>query len=169
NTGQIVLQAKYFGDIVKKLPGDFIELVIEDSTVLKIMSETACFNLNGLDANEYPQLPKIEEEQVIKIPTDLLKGIIRQTVFAISNSETRPILTGVHLQLENNELICTATDSHRLAQQKVTVQDIPQNTILNVVIPGKSLLELSKILDEKNELVEMVMTDSQVLFKTRHI
>ena len=71
-----------------------------------------------LDAEEYPHLPQIEEENVFKIPTDLLKAMIRQTVFAVSTSETRPILTGVNWKVENNELNCIATDSHRLAHKK---------------------------------------------------
>ena len=84
--------------------------------------ETSEFNLIGLDAEEYPHLPQIEEENVFKIPTDLLKAMIRQTSFAVSTSETRPILTGVNWKVENNELICIATDSHRLALRKAKIE-----------------------------------------------
>lgn len=126
------------------------------------------FRLNGLNADEYPRLPQIEEENVFQIPADLLKTIIRQTVFAVSTSETRPILTGVNWKVENNELVCTATDSHRLAMRKVKIE-AGHAVSYNVVIPGKSLNELSKILDDGSAPVDIVITANQVLFKAEHL
>jgi DNA polymerase-3 subunit beta len=166
--GSIVLQARFFAEIVKKLPQDTVEIEVQNQFVTVIRSGKTEFNLNGLDAEEYPRLPQIKEENVFKIPTDLLKNLIRQTVFAVSTSETRPILTGVNWRVENSELICIATDSHRLALRKAKVE-MENNQSYNVVIPGKSLNELSKILDDSNELVEIVITENQVLFKTKHL
>lgn len=166
--GSIVLQARFFSEIVKKLPQDTVEIEVQDPFVTIIRSGKTEFSLNGLDAEEYPRLPQIKEEHVFKLPTDLLKTIIRQTVFAVSVSETRPILTGVNWRVENGELICIATDSHRLALRKAKVE-MDHSLSYNVVIPGKSLNELSKILDDSNESVEIVMTENQVLFKTKHL
>ena len=98
----------------------------------------------------------------------MLKTLIRQTVFAVSTSETRPILTGVNWKVENDELTCIATDSHRLAMRKAKIEN-QINGIYNVVIPGKSLNELSKILDDSNELIEIVITENQVLFKAKNL
>ncbi|MRQ95701.1 DNA polymerase III subunit beta, partial [Bacillus anthracis] len=123
----------------------------------------------GLDSAEYPLLPQIEEHHVFKIPTDLLKHMIRQTVFAVSTSETRPILTGVNWKVYNSELTCIATDSHRLALRKAKIEGIVDEFQANVVIPGKSLNELSKILDESEEMVDIVITEYQVLFRTKHL
>ncbi|WP_374718726.1 DNA polymerase III subunit beta [Parageobacillus toebii] len=167
-TGSIVLQARFFSEIVKKLPQNTIEIEVQPNFLTVIRSGKAEFSLNGLDAEEYPRLPQIEEENVFKIPTDLLKTIIRQTVFAVSTSETRPILTGVNWRIENGELICTATDSHRLALRKAKIETENQQSY-NVVIPGKSLNELSKILDDSNDPVDIVITANQILFKTKHL
>ncbi|MCD7035279.1 DNA polymerase III subunit beta [Metabacillus sp. GX 13764] len=166
--GSIVLQARFFSEIVKKLPMDAVEITVENHLNAVIRSGKAEFNLNGLDAEEYPQLPQIEENNVFRIPTDLLKTMIRQTVFAVSASETRPILTGVNWRLENGELICVATDSHRLGMRKAPVESDAASAH-NVVIPGKSLNELNKLLDDSNELVDIVVTENQVLFKTRNL
>jgi DNA polymerase III subunit beta len=166
--GSIVLPARFFGEIVKKLPKETVEIEVQNQFLTIIRSGKAEFNLNGLDAEEYPRLPQIEEENVFKIPTDLLKTIIRQTVFAVSTSETRPILTGVNWKVENNELICIATDSHRLALRKAKIETESEASY-NVVIPGKSLNELSKILDDTTELVDIVITENQILFKTKHL
>ncbi|WP_141434450.1 DNA polymerase III subunit beta [Bacillus sp. 03113] len=168
STGSIVLQAKFFSEIVKKLPTDQVEIEVENNYQTVIRSGKSEFNLNGLDAEEYPHLPQIEEENVFKIPTDLLKAMIRQTVFAVSTSETRPILTGVNWKVSQNELICIATDSHRLALRKAIIETESDDSY-NVVIPGKSLNELSKILDDNQEMVQIVITNNQVLFKTKHL
>ncbi|WP_226668588.1 DNA polymerase III subunit beta [Metabacillus litoralis] len=166
--GSVVLQAKFFSEIVKKLPKDIVEIEVGNHHSTTIRSGKAEFSLNGLDAEEYPHLPQIEEENIFKIPTDLLKAMVRQTVFAVSTSETRPILTGVNWKLENGELICIATDSHRLALRKAMIDSEKLETY-NVVIPGKSLSELSKILDDTNELIEIVITENQVLFKAKNL
>ncbi|MFZ0443676.1 MAG: DNA polymerase III subunit beta [Bacillus sp. (in: firmicutes)] len=166
--GSIVLQARFFSDMVKKLPSDFVEIEVQNHLQTVIRSGNSEFDLIGLDAEEYPHLPQIEEENVFKIPTDLLKAMIRQTSFAVSTSETRPVLTGVNWKVENNELYCIATDSHRLAQRKAKVEmETPAN--YNVVIPGKSLNELSKILADSSESIEIVITENQILFKAKHL
>lgn len=167
-SGAIVLNARFFGEIIKKLPMETVEIEVHNNFQTTIRSGKAEFNLNGLDAEEYPHLPLIEEENIIKIPADLLKSLIRQTVFAVSTSETRPILTGVKLEVRNEELTCIATDSHRLAMRKAPVES-KLTDATSVVIPGKSLNELSKILDDNNEIIEMVITENQVLFKGKNL
>ena len=167
-SGAIVLNARFFGEIIKKLPMETVEIEVHNNFQTTIRSGKAEFNLNGLDAEEYPHLPLIEEENIIKIPADLLKSLIRQTVFAVSTSETRPILTGVKLEVQNEELTCIATDSHRLAMRKAPVES-KLTDATSVVIPGKSLNELSKILDDNNEIIEMVITENQVLFKGKNL
>ncbi|PEJ58688.1 DNA polymerase III subunit beta [Bacillus sp. AFS002410] len=169
--GSIVLNARYFSDIVKKLPADFVELESDSNYVTTIRAGKTEFSLNGFDSEEYPLLPQIEEHETISISADLLKFMIRQTVFAVSTSETRPILTGVNWKIENDELTCIATDSHRLAlrQAKIDGGLISSDFKASVVIPGKSLNEFSKILDDNSEKVEIVLTEHQALFKTKHI
>ncbi|QHA90004.1 MULTISPECIES: DNA polymerase III subunit beta [Bacillales] len=168
--GSIVLQARFFSDIVKKLPGDQVEIEVHDSLTTRIRSGSSEFNLNGLDPEEYPRLPEVEAQEGFQIQADLLKNIIRQTVFAVSTSETRPVLTGVNWKLEDGELNCTATDSHRLALRTVKVEPNGNDlSFSNVVIPGKSLSELSKIIDDNEELVDITVTENQILFKSNHI
>ncbi|WP_102273351.1 DNA polymerase III subunit beta [Cytobacillus massiliigabonensis] len=166
--GAIVLQAKFFSEIVKKLPTDTVEIHVENQLQTVIRSGKSEFKLNGLDADEYPHLPQIKEENIFKIPTDLLKAMIRQTVFSVSTSETRPILTGVNWKVGNGELTCVATDSHRLALRKAKIETEADESY-NVVIPGKSLGELSKILDDNNDLIDIVITENQVLFKAKNL
>lgn len=166
--GSIVLQARYFPDIVRKLPEKTVEIEADSDLKVTIRSGKAEFNLNGQDAEEYPQLPRLQTNESFEIQTDLLKHLIKQTVFAISTMETRPILTGVNLKLENSTLTFTATDSHRLASREIPVEE---STIefSSIVVPGKSLNELYKILDDTEETVDISITNNQIVFRTQHL
>ncbi|MEW9675358.1 DNA polymerase III subunit beta [Lentibacillus sp. L22] len=166
--GSIVLQAKYFPEIVRKLPENTVEIEADDNLKVTIRSGKAEFSLNGQDAEEYPPLPRLQTDNSFQIPTDILKNLIKQTVFAVSAMETRPILTGVNLQLKNSTLSFNATDSHRLASRDVPVADTTIE-FSNVVVPGKSLTELNKILADSDEPVELSVTNNQILFRTNHL
>lgn len=166
--GSIVIQAKYFVDIIQKLPESTVTITADENLKVTITSGQAKFNLNGQDAADYPQLPKLHTEDSFQIPSDLLKGMIRQTVFAISTMETRPILTGVNMTLKDGQLNFTATDSHRLAQKQIPLQDATQQ-FSNLVVPGKSLNELNKILPDSDEPVEISAKSNLILFKTKNV
>ncbi|WP_054703494.1 DNA polymerase III subunit beta [Bacillus sp. JCM 19041] len=164
--GSIVLQSKYFSEIVKKLPGDTIEIQVHDQFAATIRSGSSVFTLNGLDPDEYPRLPELKEDLIFSIPQDMLRNVIRQTVFAVSTQETRPVLTGVNIETGEGGLICSATDSHRLAMRKAKIEFQSDDLhFQNVVIPGKSLQELSKILEDTSDPAEIVVTENQILFK----
>lgn len=165
--GSIVLQARMLHEIVRKLPTNQVEIEVGAGLQTIIRSGKSEFHLIGSDANEYPQLPELANNEQFSIPSDLLKTVIRETVFAVSTSESRPVLTGVHWQTKEEQLVCVATDSHRLARRKVTVENVPVGQ--NVVIPGKSLNELNKILDDSTDLVNVALTSQQVLFKTNEV
>ncbi|WP_213421982.1 DNA polymerase III subunit beta [Bhargavaea massiliensis] len=166
--GSIVLQAKYFNEIVRKLPTNDIEIEVSGHLQTHIRSGKSEFHLIGSDAEDYPQLPEIDDDRHFAIPADLLKSIIRETVFAVSASESRPVLTGVHWQVQEGELVCVATDSHRLARRKTRLENAPEDDY-SVVIPGKSLQELNKILGDSNEPVGITMSNKQVLFRAGHV
>ncbi|MDY0394724.1 DNA polymerase III subunit beta [Virgibacillus halophilus] len=166
--GSIVLHARYFPDIVRKLPENKVAFEADDNMKVTIRSGRAEFNLNGQDAEEYPQLPIVQTDQSFDMPIALLKTMIKQTSFAVSTMETRPILTGVNVTLENNNLNFTATDSHRLASKDLPVEATGMQ-FSNIVIPGKSINELYKILDDSEENVEISVTNNQILFKTKHL
>jgi DNA polymerase-3 subunit beta len=168
-TGDIVLPGRIFGDIVRKLPGEQVDLMVNDRFQTIICSEQAKFQLNGLDPEEYPRLPKLPREQEFTMPADLLKSIIRQTVFAVATNEARGVLTGVQWQLEGGILTCVATDSHRLSRRQVQVEGSEDLHLKNVVIPGKSMNELAKTLADSSGYVDMIVSDNQILVKNKHL
>lgn len=161
-TGAIVLP-RIFNDVVKKLPETIMTIEVTENFQTVIKSGQSEFKINGLDANTYPPLPEIQAQKPLQLPADILKQIINQTVFAVSNQESRPILTGVHLTLKDKQLLAVATDSHRLAQRQIAVS-VDDDMQVDVTIPGKSLMELARSIADDTENIEIRIAENQVLF-----
>ncbi|MCC4395454.1 DNA polymerase III subunit beta [Limosilactobacillus reuteri] len=164
DTGAIVLPARFFSDIVKKLPDKKVTIEVTSDFQADITSGSAKFQINGQDAENFPHLPEIETNKSVTLPNDILKEVIRQTVIAVSKQESRPILAGVHMTLKDGVLTAVATDSHRLAQRKVVLENIDNGIDFDVIIPGKSMEELSGMISDVHEDVQMQVTENQVLF-----
>lgn len=163
--GSIVLQARFFSEIIRRLPEDEFTLEVIEQNQVEITSGKANFTVNGLDADNYPHLPVIDTQNQIQIPVHVLNKLISETVFSVSQHESRPILTGVHFVLSNQTLLAVATDSHRLSQRKIPLENT--NDAFDIVIPGKSLTELSRSLTDEEEVITIRIMDNQVLFETK--
>lgn len=163
--GAIVLSARYLSEIVRKLPDSSVEMEVKPNYLTVIRSGSSEFNLHGLHAEEFPRLPQVSGNQVFSIPALVLKEMIRQTVAAVSTEEIRPVLTGVVMSLKDGQLNFVATDSHRLAQRGAAVEAPAELSFANVIVPGKSLSELGRLLPDNDVLVDVVIADNQILFK----
>ncbi|WP_099974103.1 DNA polymerase III subunit beta [Lactobacillus terrae] len=161
STGSIVLPARFFSEIIKKLPGDTLTLEVTNNNQTVISSGVSEFTINGLDANSYPHLPEVETSEQLTIPTDLFKEVVSQTVIAVSTQESRPVLTGVNFILNSEGLTLVATDSHRLSQRKI---DITSDEAYSFIIPGKSLSELIKTVSDSIKEIKVAISENQVLF-----
>ena len=167
NEGSIIIQSKYILDIIRKMPSDVINFELMDGLKIKISSDNSQYDLNCLDPKEYPSLKLEEVERPIVIKGNVFKSIISQTAFAISTQELRPLLTGLNFKIVGDLLECIATDSYRLAKKNIKL-DIPVEDEINIVIPGKNIMELDKIITE-DENVEMHVFSNKVLFKYKNI
>ncbi|MFF2092078.1 DNA polymerase III subunit beta [Paenibacillus sp. NPDC058174] len=167
--GNVVLPAKFFVEIVKKLPSDNVEIEVGSHFQTSIRSGSTDIQMVGLDPEEFPILPSIEENELFQMPGDLLKSMIRQTVLAASTNEQTPILTGVLWGLHEQQLKFVATDRHRLASRTAHAETAMDYRFHNVVIAAKTLNELSKLIPEQNGLVDIVVADNQVLFKIGNV
>lgn len=159
--GAIILPARFFGEIVKRLPEDNMTVTIEDLQAT-ITSGASEFTINGLDAATYPQLPEISSDRSLTLKADTFRQIIGQTVIAVSTQESRPILTGVHISIQNGTLVAVATDSHRLAQRSIDLEGV--TTDADFIVPGRSLTELGRMLTDDVTETELRIADNQVLF-----
>ncbi|MDA8353605.1 MAG: DNA polymerase III subunit beta [Firmicutes bacterium] len=167
--GSVVLPGRIFSDIVRKLPGDEVEWVVDDRWKTVLRSEQAQFELKGLDPEEYPRLPQFQEDQMFSLPSDLLKSMIRQTGFAVSTSEARGVLTGVLWRMEEGRLTFVATDSHRLSRRQADVEAPEGLTVENMVVPGKSQSELGKILADRTGWVDVILSENQMMVRADNL
>jgi DNA polymerase-3 subunit beta len=167
--GGVVLTAKFFVDIIKKMPADQITIDTNEQFLTLLQSGKAELQIMGLDPEEFPVLAQIEGSQVIQVTSELLKTQIKRTLFAVSTTESTPILTGILWTLKENQLKFVATDRHRLSQSEATLPESSEEELKNVVISGQNLNELLKLLPDQNTLIDMVVTDNQILFRLGRI
>ncbi len=165
--GSIIIQSKFILDIIRKLPSNIVNFELMDGLKIRISSDNSKYDLNCLDPKEYPSMKLEESDTPIIIKGDIFKSIINQTSFAISTQELRPLLTGLNFKIVGDIFECIATDSYRLAKKTISL-DVPSDQDINIVIPGKNIIELDKIIvDDEN--VEMHVFSNKVLFKYKNL
>ncbi|WP_294891635.1 DNA polymerase III subunit beta [uncultured Lactobacillus sp.] len=168
STGSVVLPARFFSEIIRRLPGKEFSLEVKESFQTQIISENSEFTINGLDANNYPRLPEIPDESSFVISGKTFREIINETQFAVATQESRLVLTGVHFTFSPDKIHAVATDSHRLSSRALTLENGPQ-TKTDLIIPGKSLLELARIIGETDPEIKVCPGENQVLFEIGNI
>lgn len=163
NEGCIALEAKIFSEIIRRMPGEVIEISTDENYMTSIISEKSKFQIAGQSGQDFPALPDVDKVNACTINQTDLKEMIRQTIFSVAQDETRPILTGEMLQVKNNSLNMVAVDGYRISYRKMELSN--ENDDIEVVIPGRTLGEINKILSsEENETVDIYFSDKHVLF-----
>ena len=166
--GSIVIGGKYIVEIIKKLPNCNITIEVMDGNKMIVSTDNTEFNLNGINSNEFPNLDLSETKEPIILKTTLIKKIIAQTFFATSKNESRPLLTGINFRIVGNLMEVIATDSYRLAKKTIVLDTNIQDEI-NIVIPGRNLLELDKIIGEGDDSLELHIFENKILFKYKNL
>ena len=161
--GSTVVNAIMFSEIIRKLPDTEISISLNDKNLLEIECEGSLYKLATMNPEEFPELPKIEVEKSIEIDQNVLKNMIRKTIFAVSTEESRPIFTGCFFFVENNKLNLVAVDGFRLALRSIFLNK--QTNDFSAVIPGKTLNEVNKIISDSFEPVKIGISKNQALFE----
>ncbi|MBQ3436219.1 MAG: DNA polymerase III subunit beta, partial [Bacilli bacterium] len=126
--GSIIIQGKYILDIIRKLPDDFVNIEVIDELKILIYTKNSEFNLNGIDKKEYPNIDLSVSKNKIEIDGDIFKEIVRETAFAASYEEAKPVLTGINFNIVGDTLEVNSTDSYRLARKIVKLsKDVEEN------------------------------------------
>jgi len=166
-TGEVLIPGRVFVDFIRKLDKGIIEISVIDNSVLKIHSNNTDLSLNLQNVDDYPEINFVMSDKPIKLESKIMRSIIKQTTFATSNIENRPILTGVNIKVDGNNLTAIATDSFRLSQKSINIKDSFDE--MNVVIPGRSLDELIKILETDLEEILIHLNHKTILFEYGNI
>lgn len=164
--GKAVVPGRFFIDIIRKINSNKVTLTLIEDKILIIKADRGEYKLHIMDPLDYPNINFVTLENPLNLPADVIKKIVKQTGFAAATSEKKPILTGVHLTLENNTLTALATDSFRLSQTLISIDDYNPFTI---TIPNKSLDELAKILDGFNDNITLYFSANKLLVRYKNV
>ncbi|MCI5587244.1 MAG: DNA polymerase III subunit beta [Lachnospiraceae bacterium] len=162
--GSVSVNAKIFSDIIRKLPSDDVKITVDENFTVLIECGKAKFNIAAKSTEEFPFLPSIIKDNNIQISQFTLKDVIRQTVFSISDNENTKVMTGELFEVNGSTLKVVSLDGHRISIRKVDLKKEYEN--ISVIIPGKTLIEISKILNGGlDDEVNIFFTDKHVLFE----
>jgi DNA polymerase-3 subunit beta len=166
--GSLTVPAKTFSEIVAALPEADVSLGADDRDNLLICCRRSDYRIHGLTAEDFPTLPEVGGSVSITLPQPLMKEMIRQTALAASDDDTRPILTGVCVVLQEGRLRLVATDTHRLAVRTAQVTESSGDT--TVIVPVRAMNELLRVLsDDEEKMLHVRVDQNQILFKTERV
>lgn len=163
--GSIVIDSKLFGELIKKLPNAEVQVSTLENNSVEILCQKSKAVLKYMSSDDFPNLPKINENMIFTISQRLLKNMIRGTIFATAQDEIRPILTGVKFEIKDKKLSLVALDGLRLALRS---EEVNSDNEISAVIPGKTLSEISKILEDSDENVNITFTPNHILFSLKN-
>ena len=168
--GTLVVVSRYFQELIRKLPGDTIELYKpEDGNSLTITSGSSEFNLVTLHPDDFSLVEQIHDQDHVNIDSFAMKELIDLTNYAAATDEDRPVFTGALLEIKENEVTMVATDTHRMAVKKITI-DEPATTPMRAIIPTKTLAEVSRLLPTDNPaMINIIWNRTQIVFNFESI
>ena len=168
--GTLVVGSRYFQELIRKLPGDTIELYKpEEGNSLTITSGSSEFNLVTLHPDDFSLVEQIHDQDHVNIDSFAMKELIDLTNYAAATDEDRPVFTGALLEINENEVTMVATDTHRMAVKKITI-DEPATTPMRAIIPTKTLAEVSRLLPTDNPaMINIIWNHTQIVFNFESI
>ena len=164
-TGEILFDSKYIVDMIRKIDSETVEVETVDGYLTRISGGSVNFEINGFNTHDYPVINFDYDQPSFTINSDELKLLISQTCFATSDKETKPVLTGLNMRCVGNEMTCVATDSYRMAQKKITIDN---NSDFNITVPAKALNEVAKILPSDKD-IDVFIFNMKIMFKIEDI
>ncbi len=162
--GELVLNARLFGDIIRKMPDDVIVFSADEKYMVHLSCGDASFDILGLSADDYPELPEVDDEYSVTLEQRTLKAMIDETSFAVSLNETRPIHTGVLFEISDKGLTMVAVDGFRLALRREPLEHIDGGAF-KFVAPGSALNEVEKICADTEDMVTVTQGKRHLMFE----
>ena len=162
-SGSIVLDAKLLGNLVRSFTDGVVTVSTEDNFSTRIVCGAADFSVMGSDSGDYPELPSVDKDKAISVPQNILSKMIRQTVFAVSDNESRPVYTGELFEVQGDQLTMVAVDGYRLAlrREAVAVGDVED---CSFIVPGYALNDLEKLCSDTDDKVEITVGLKHISF-----
>ncbi len=164
SSGRIVLNARLFGDIIRRMPDDVVVFSSDEKLNVKLTCGDANFEILGIDPADYPDLPEVEDQHSVSIQQRTLKAMIGQTAFAVSTNEARPVHTGSLFEIGDSGLTVVSVDGFRLALRREPLERIDGGSF-SFVAPGSALGEVEKICGDTEDLAQITLGNRHLLFE----
>lgn len=168
HSGAVILSAVTFGEIIRKLPDDMVTISCDSDNKVDIVSGPSFFSIIGTPSVDFPELPVVDYKNQIILSQNKLLSMIKQSVFAVSTNESKPIYTGCLVEVEQQQMRMIGVDGYRLALRRETLAQA-QNEDLSFVIPGKTLLKVSRMLQESDEPAKINVSSKHALFEIENM
>ena len=150
--GSIVVGARFFGEMLRRLPDGTVTVSTDEKYNVNVKCGKSEFNFMGINAEDYPEMPEVEGLNKIRLPQPILRSMINQTLFAVADSDIRPIYTGTLFEIEENELTLVSVDGYRLAKRSEKLEEAEMENC-QFVVPGTALSDIERICtDEEGEV-----------------
>ena len=162
--GAAVFPSKLFGEIVRRLPDDTVSIRVDDSYKVKIVSGISSFSIMASPADDYPSLPKVDSENAIYVPQNVLKDMIGGTIFSVSENQTRPVQTGCKFEIDEDTITVIAVDGYRLALRREKIE-FQKGRNISFVAPSPALREIEKILEDSDDDASFVLGTKHLSFQ----
>lgn len=163
--GRIVLNSRLFGDIIRKMPDDVIVFSADEKFMVTLTCGDARFEILGLSADDYPEMPEVESDYSMTVQQGILKAMINQTSFAVSTNENRPIHTGSLFEVGIDGVTVVSVDGFRLALRREKIEQL-EGGAFRFVCPGSALNEVEKICEDSEEAITVMLGKRHLLFET---
>ena len=162
--GVLAINAKMLSDIVRKLPDNNVTIISDENYNVRINCEKAKFAIGGESGEDFAYLPVVERDTCVTISQFSLRQVILQTIFSIASGETNKLMTGELFEIKNDRLRVISLDGHRISIRRVDLKE--SNTDNKVIVPGKTLQEISKIMNgDHDDMVNIYITENHILFE----
>ena len=162
--GDIVLNARLFGDIIRRMPDDVVTVSVDDRQTVHLSCGDANFDILGLSAADYPDLPEVEDEYAMSIQQKTLRAMIEEVAFAVSTNESRPVHTGALFEISDAGLTMVAVDGFRLAVRREKLENM-EGGAFSFVAPGSALSEVKGICADTEDLAIVTLGRRHILFE----
>ncbi|MBR1457293.1 MAG: DNA polymerase III subunit beta [Oscillospiraceae bacterium] len=161
--GAIVLGARLFGEMIRKLPDGMVTVATDENHNVKVKCGKSEYNVIGMDAEDYPEIPDVDGLNTIRLPQKILRSMINQTIFAVSDSDVRPIYTGTLFEAAGDELTLVSVDGYRLAKrtEKIDGEELED---CSFVVPGAALSDIERICADTDDMVKISVGAKHISF-----
>ena len=161
NEGEIVISAKLLGDIIRKMASDTVEIITDENFLVTVKGGITEFNIIGMPAVDYPELPSPGADQLITMEAAVLKQMIDSTLYAVSLDDKKPAHTGELIDIKENKITMVALDGYRLA---ICEREVNTDKEISMIVPQKTLNELARLIGDSADIVEIFANKRYVIF-----